>query len=225
MEAIVYESNTGFTRRYAKMLSEATGLPCYKRKWAWLKVPKGADIIFMSWLIGNNIKKYKAVDRWYTIKAVATVGMFIPTPAVKAAVTQCHNIPPEQEVFCLRGGFNMKKLRGIYRAFAKSAVSHYRITASQSQPMTSNDRALAEFMTRGGDFVKKENLEPIIQWYNNGCKMPEPEEVPAEDAAAPVADTPAAEEAADMAAEHTAEEAEAPADAAAKEEETADMAE
>ncbi len=29
MKAIVYESNTGFTQKYAFMLSEKTGLPAY----------------------------------------------------------------------------------------------------------------------------------------------------------------------------------------------------
>lgn len=44
MEYIVYESNTGFTKQYAEMLSEAVGLPALPMVQAVSKVPRGTGI-------------------------------------------------------------------------------------------------------------------------------------------------------------------------------------
>lgn len=221
---IVYESNTGHTRRYAQMLSKVLGIPCYPRRIAWQHVKRKEDIIYMSWLFGNNIKKYGPANRRYNIRAVVTVGMFVPTPAVKEVVKSCHKIPPEQEVFCLRGGFNYKKLHGANKMFVKSVIDRYRFSSHKEGAAPSPDYELVQFMLQGGDFVKAENLIPIIKWYRNGCKMPdEPktteEAVPAEPAeensAEPTAevcpDADAVEDdAADCDAEDLAEETEDP---------------
>ena len=47
MKAIVYTSNTGYTARYAKMLSEKTNLPFLTFAEAKDHLSKGDEIIFM----------------------------------------------------------------------------------------------------------------------------------------------------------------------------------
>ena len=47
MKAIDYESNTGFTQKYAFMLSEKTGLPAYLLENAKSELHKGDEIFFL----------------------------------------------------------------------------------------------------------------------------------------------------------------------------------
>ena len=63
---IVYESKTGFTKKYADMLAEKTGLKAYRVK----ELPadmKDEEIIFLGWMkagmvqgqkLKNNIKRF-----------------------------------------------------------------------------------------------------------------------------------------------------------------------
>ena len=53
MEAIIYTSNTGSTKRYAEMLSRKTGLAVYSLKEASKKVAANSEIIYMGWLMGS----------------------------------------------------------------------------------------------------------------------------------------------------------------------------
>lgn len=54
--AILYNSNTGFTERYAKMLGEKTGLPVFS---AENPPKKGTAVIYMGWLMAGSVFGYK----------------------------------------------------------------------------------------------------------------------------------------------------------------------
>lgn len=162
-EAIVYVSNTGFTKRYAGLLSEATGLPSYALKDAAGALRKGAVIIYMGWMLAGSVKGYKKAAKRYTVKALAGVGMGSPTaPAVEALIKKYSvgGMP----VFYLQGGYDKTKLRGIYKVMMgnmeKMIVDG---TAKKEQP-SEEELLMAEVVQKGGDFVKAENLSPIITW-------------------------------------------------------------
>lgn len=59
MEAIVYCSQTGHTAQYARLLSQATGLPAYDFREAQSAVPKGAAILFLSWVMAGGAAKLR----------------------------------------------------------------------------------------------------------------------------------------------------------------------
>ncbi len=72
--AIVYASATGFTRRYADLLSERTGLPCF----ALGAVPgpdRGAAVLYLGWLCAGGIKGLRKARARYKVQAVCAVGM------------------------------------------------------------------------------------------------------------------------------------------------------
>ncbi len=75
--AIVYASATGFTRRYADLLSERTGLPCF----ALGTVPgpdRGAAVLYLGWLCAGGIKGLRKARARYKVQAVCAVGMSLP---------------------------------------------------------------------------------------------------------------------------------------------------
>ena len=47
--AILYTSNTGFTRQYALILGKKTGLPVYSLEEAISKLQQGDRVIFLVW--------------------------------------------------------------------------------------------------------------------------------------------------------------------------------
>ena len=51
---IVYESKTGFTKRYANMLATKTGLKVFPIK-EYLKVNQDEEIIFLGWMKGISL--------------------------------------------------------------------------------------------------------------------------------------------------------------------------
>lgn len=54
MEAIIYTSNSGSTAKYAEMLSHELHLPTYNLKGAKQKVPAGAEVIYLGWIMAVN---------------------------------------------------------------------------------------------------------------------------------------------------------------------------
>lgn len=69
MEAIIYTSNSGSTAKYAEMLSHELHLPTYNRKGAKQKVPAGAEVIYLGWIMAGKIKCYSKASGKYNIKA------------------------------------------------------------------------------------------------------------------------------------------------------------
>ena len=64
MKAIVYTSQTGFTRQYAQLLSEKTGVPAYELKEAAGKLPRDSEVFYMGWLMAGSVKGLeRAMDR------------------------------------------------------------------------------------------------------------------------------------------------------------------
>lgn len=69
MEAIIYTSNSGSTAKYAEMLSHELHLPTYNLKGAKQKVPAGAEVIYLGWIMAGKIKGYSKASEKYNIKA------------------------------------------------------------------------------------------------------------------------------------------------------------
>ena len=74
MISIVYVSNAGSSKRYAEMLSEKTGYPCYA--YADSDDAVGTEVIFISWVMAGAVQGIsEARVKFGTLKAVVAVGM------------------------------------------------------------------------------------------------------------------------------------------------------
>lgn len=65
MNAIVYTSNTGTTKEYAKLLSDKLSLPYYSLDEIEYKVKPGSKIIYLGWIMASGVKGYKKVVKDY----------------------------------------------------------------------------------------------------------------------------------------------------------------
>ena len=164
MTAILYISNTGYTRKYASLLAEQTGLALYSLQEAARHVGRGEDVLFLGWMCANSIKGYKKAAKHYRLLAVCAVGMAIPSEKYLQDIVHSNHIT-QCPVFYLQGGFAMERLRGIYRLMMKNMAKTVSTKLQEKQDRTPEDDMMLEMMLHGGDFVSLENLTPVLQWY------------------------------------------------------------
>lgn len=149
---IVYESNTGHTKKYAEMLGEELNIPVYS-----LNDNKISDdeIIYMGWVFADKISGYDKVKN-KNIKCVAAVGMNLPNEKTRNKLIQINNL--NKPLFCLQGGIDYSKLKGLKKILLKMVAKQV-IKENKSE-----DKALILMFKNGGYSIKKENLRDIIDY-------------------------------------------------------------
>ena len=159
MPAIVYESNTGFTRRYAEILSEKTDFEVYPLVKAVSELPESTEIFFMGWVCGGKIEGLKPAQKHFDVLACAAVGASLPSPETTVQLTRMNAL--HVPLFYLRGGVAPDKLSRIKRKLLE-------MIAKQVEHGAGDQKAnweLADVLRFGGDFVAEENLAEILAWF------------------------------------------------------------
>lgn len=171
MKAIVYTSQTGFTRRYAELLAEETGLPAYELRSAKSQLPRGCEVFFMGWLIAGEVKGLKSAMDRYTVRGAAAVGISPQGNGELWTEAKFNGGFSDGggRVFYLRGGYAPEKLKGIYRLMMNHmAKTVIRQVEAKGAEATEEERAMAEVFRGGGDFVQEESLKEIAAWIREG---------------------------------------------------------
>jgi hypothetical protein len=162
MKAIVYTSNSGYTKHYAELLSAETGLPVYDLRDAGGKLAKGEEILYLGWLMAGGIKGYKKAAARYSVKAVCAVGMALPSEKYAAETREKNRVTAP--FFYLQGGFDMEKLHGLYLFMMKNMQKIMKKKLEAKPDKTADEIEALDFMSNGGDRVRLENLAPVLDW-------------------------------------------------------------
>lgn len=160
---ILYTSNTGFTAQYAALLSEQTGLPCFSLKAAG-HIQPGTPILYLGWLMAGNVQGYKEAAKKYTICAVCGVGMGA-TGSQIADVRKANTLPDEMPVFVLQGGFDRKRLHGIYKLMMTVMKNTVGKSLARKPDRTLDEDTMLDLLENGGSRVSPENLSSVLDWY------------------------------------------------------------
>lgn len=108
---IVYESKTGFTKRYAEMLSAKTGLRVFQVK-ELARVSRDEEIIFLGWIKAGKIQGLDKLKK-YNVKAVCGSGVGRTAEPDTETLTARNKIG-DKPFFYLRGGcLPLKELKGM----------------------------------------------------------------------------------------------------------------
>ena len=166
MNAIVYTTNTGHTKAYAELLGQKTGLPVLELKEASKKLPPNAQVIYMGWLMAGTVKGYSKAAQHFSIQAVCGVGMAAVGSQV-ADIYKTNGICAEIPVFCLQGGFEMEKLRGIYKLMMKTMRATAGKKLSEKTDRTPEEDEMLRLLMHGGNCVSAENLREVVTWYSS----------------------------------------------------------
>lgn len=157
---IVYESKTGFTKRYAQMLGARTGFKVMGVK-ELSKIAPSEDVIFLGWMKVGKIQGLTKV-RKLNIKAVCGSGTgrtAEPDTETVIARNNLEGIP----FFYLRGGcFPLREIKGLDKIMLSMFV---RMLKSQKAKDEKQLEAIS-IIENGFDGVKEENLQPVMEWLN-----------------------------------------------------------
>ena len=164
LKAIVYTSNTGYTAQYAALLAKKTGLHAYTLDEALGKLPDGAEIIYMGWIMAGKIQGFITALKRYQVAAVCGVGMN-PTGAQLTVVRQANGLHEDMPVFTLQGGLNMDKLHGFKRLILKIMGGSMGRQLMAKQDRTPEEDAILAMFRNGGDRVSMQHLKDVVSWY------------------------------------------------------------
>ncbi len=160
---IIYASNSGYTKQYAMMLRDKLDICAYSVD----DVPdvyKGADAIFLGWLLAGKIVGYEKAKKLCNVKCVVGVGMTPESPDQTAYVSCKVDPPANVSLFYLQGGYDYKKLHGIYKLMMK--VKSKEIIARYDGMSDEAKRADPTYLmvTEGYSVVSEERLAPVLEW-------------------------------------------------------------
>lgn len=166
---VIYNSQTGFTKRYAEWISEAAGADCLE-----LSAAKKEDltsyqaIIFGSWACAGGISKIswfkRNIDKWADKKLIAFCvgGSPIENPEVETALNRNFS-PSEQKkvkAFYCPGGFNYEKMSAPSRLMMKVFIK----TLKAKKEKTADDQEMIKMISSSYDISDKKYIEPILQY-------------------------------------------------------------
>ena len=158
-EAIVYRSSTGFTRQYAQMLSQATGLPACPPDGPDAP-PRDTPVLFLGWLRAGTVQGLKgALGRW-RVAAVCAVGMASPAEADVSRLARSSHLG-DRPLFYLRGGYAPDRVKGLSKVMMTPILLSAKHAAAKGDPKA---QALMEVLVHGGNWVSREQLQPVLDW-------------------------------------------------------------
>lgn len=162
--AIVYTSNTGHTEQYAALLGNKTGLPVYPLDEAMRKLPPEESVIYLGWLMAGKVQGYKkAAGRWQ-VEAVCGVGMGA-TGSQMQDLHKANALPDSMPVFTLQGGFDITRLRGVYKLMMTVMLKTAGKGLEAKEDRTPDEDDMLDLLLHGGSRVSEDNLAAVLDWY------------------------------------------------------------
>ncbi|MBD5444044.1 MAG: flavodoxin [Lachnospiraceae bacterium] len=165
---VIYNSQTGFTKRYAEWITEATGADCLELSAAKKKDLTAYDaIIFGGWACAGSISKISwfknNIDKWTDKKLVAfCVGASpIENPEIEPALKQNFTESELQKinVFYCPGGFNYEKMS----APSKLAMKMFTKALKAKKNKTETEQEMVKMISTSYDISDKKYIDPILE--------------------------------------------------------------
>lgn len=168
---VIYNSQTGFTKRYAEWIAEAAGADCLALSAAKKKDLAAYEaIIFGGWACAGGISKigwFKGnMDRWAGKKLIAFCvgGSPIENPEIDIALKRNFSESEREKVkvFYCPGGFNYEKMSVPSRLMMKMFIK----TLEAKKDKTEAEQIMVKMISSSYDISDKKYIEPILQYLN-----------------------------------------------------------
>ena len=170
IKAIVYESNTGFTKEYAELLSEIIGVPAIPVIDNSMFHGERETVIFLGWICAGKINGIRMARLKFNPVIIAGVGMTPQSDKYAFALAQQNNI--DVPFYYLQGGLHREKLKGFYKMMFKLVARPILRKAEKGKSQLSeHEQQMVSLIKNGGSFVCRENLEDLIKKYEEVNSM------------------------------------------------------
>lgn len=158
---IVFNTNTGTTKKYAEAL--AAKLDCEAVPFA--KAGEVSDeVIFMSWVQMGEIQLLPEARERFSIKAVAAVGVMSLDEKSKAEVIEKNAVT--EQFFLLPGVFSVDRLSGMYKMLMKMGLSMMKQKAKASG--NPDDMKAFAVFEKGIDLYDESALDAVVNALKGG---------------------------------------------------------
>jgi hypothetical protein len=170
IKAIVYESNTGFTKEYAELLSKTIGIPAIPTIDNSILFGDREAVIFLGWVCAGKINGIRMARLKFNPVIIAGVGMTPQSDKYAFALAQQNNI--DVPFYYLQGGLHREKLKGFYKMMFKMVANPILRKAEKGKSqLTEHEKQMVSLIKNGGSFVSRENLEELIKKYEEVNSM------------------------------------------------------
>ncbi|MGE4276038.1 MAG: hypothetical protein AB7E30_02540 [Lawsonibacter sp.] len=161
---IVYKSNTGFTREYAKLLSGAEQMELLELSQAKSRLARETEVFYMGPLMAGHISGIDQAVKHFAVQGACGVGMSPPGEKVLLDLSRA-NYVPDGPIFYLQGGYAPQKVGRLKRLMVNAATKSMRESLMEKESRrTPEEQAQLDLLLKGGSFVSDQNLEPIRSW-------------------------------------------------------------
>ncbi len=166
---VIYNSQTGFTKRYAQWIAEEAGADCLALSAAKKKDLAAYEaIIFGGWACAGGIRKIKwfkgNMDKWEdkTLIAFCVGASPMDNPEIDIALKRNFSKPEQQKVktFYCPGGLNYEKMSTPSKLMMKMFVK----TLKAKKDKTREEEIMVKMISSSYDISDKKYIEPILQY-------------------------------------------------------------
>ncbi len=173
MKAIViYNSQTGFTKRYAEWIAKEAGADCFELSAAKKKDLSAYEaIIFGGWACAGSISKIswfkRNINKWADKKLIVfCVGASpIDSPGIDIALKRNFSAAEQKKVktFYCPGGFNYEKMSAPSKLMMKMFIKKLKAKKDKTQ----EEQIMIKMISSSYDISDKKYAEPILQYLKN----------------------------------------------------------
>lgn len=165
---VIYNSKTGFTKRYAQWIAEAAGADCLELAAAKKKSLTAYDaIIFGGWACAGSISKFSwfknNINKWEDKKLIVFCvgGSPIDNPEVGKFLKQTFHNPELKKVaaFYCPGGFNYEKMSASSKLMMKMFVN----ALKAKKEKTKAEEEMVKMISSSYDISDKKYIDPILE--------------------------------------------------------------
>lgn len=165
---VIYNSQTGFTKRYAEWIADETGADCFELSDAKKRNMDVYDaIVFGGWAVAGSISKlnwFKSnLDKWNSKKLIAFCVGASPLENPEIETTLRKNFNDEEwekvNVFYCPGGFNYEKMSKTSKVMMKMFIK----ALKAKKDKTEQEEVMVKMISSSYDISDKKYIEPILE--------------------------------------------------------------
>ena len=165
---VIYNSQTGFTKRYAEWIAEATKADCFELSAAKKKdLTAYETIIFGGWACAGSISKIswfkRNIDKWADKKLIAFCvgGSPIDNPEIEQALKQMfiESASKKVSVFYCPGGFNYDKMSASSKLMMKMFIKMLKAKKDKTEA----EQEMVKMISQSYDISDKKYIQPILE--------------------------------------------------------------
>lgn len=161
---IVYASNTGYTKQYADIVSKNAKIDAFSVD----NIPAGRSkepVIFMGWIMAGKVMGYqKAKEAGCKILCVVAVGMSPESPSQTKKIRESLKKEPYMDVYYVQGGYDYKKLKGIYKLMMKIKSKEIIGRYDGMSEAEKQANATYKMVTEGYSVVNEDRVAQVVAW-------------------------------------------------------------